>query len=93
MVAAWPEHLGLYKLTGYIKWCLVSVRLSEFIVNRLTTQLSNSKDSVSFCTIVINHDDTDLKTILHTLETFTDLYILLSFNPFQSYLHIYNSIY
>lgn len=54
MVAAWPEHLGLYKRTGYIKWCLVSVRLSEFIVNRLTIQLCNSEDSVFFCAIVNN---------------------------------------
>lgn len=54
MVAAWPEHLSLYKRTGYIKWCLVSVRLSEFIVNRLSIQLSNSEDNVFCCVIVIN---------------------------------------
>lgn len=54
MVAAWPEHWSLYKRTGYIKWCLVSVRLSEFIVNRLSIQLCNSEDSVFCCVIVIN---------------------------------------
>lgn len=77
MVAAWPEHLGLYKLTGYIKWCLVSVRLSEFIVNRLTIQLSNSEDSVFFFAIVINRGIIKIGKLLHNLETFTELYILI----------------
>lgn len=79
MVAAWPEHLGLYKLTGYIKWCLVSVRMSEFIVNRLTIQLCNSEDSVFFCAIVIYRGIIEIGKLFYTYSRPSESCISLYF--------------
>lgn len=81
MVAAWPEHLRLYKRTGgYIKWCLVSVRLSEFIVNRLTIQLGNLEDSAFCCVIVNNRRVIKIVKLFYKIEAFRVLYFLMFFS-------------
>lgn len=89
MVAAWPEHLSLYKRTGYIKWCLVSVCFSEFIVNRLIIQLSNSADVVFCCVIVINRRVIKIVKVFHKIEAFRVLYFCFFFLPAISELAVH----